>query len=131
LRDFGELTERARKKRWALVCMDVGVDMTSPAGELVAGVVASAAAYERRLISQRTREALAEKRAAGVRLGRPQRLSQATVDRIVRLRRAGASFRAIAVALEAERIPTAGGGKRWHASSISEVCGSQAAKLVG
>src|SRR5437763_5416541 len=25
LRDFGDLTERARKKRWALVCLDLGV----------------------------------------------------------------------------------------------------------
>ncbi len=73
LRDFGELAERARKRRWALVCLDLGVDTTTPAGELVAGVVASTAQYERRLIGQRTREALAARRAAGVRLGRPAR----------------------------------------------------------
>jgi DNA invertase Pin-like site-specific DNA recombinase len=128
LRDFGELTERARRRGWALVCIDVAVDMTTPAGELVAGMIASAAQYERRLIGQRTREALAEKRAAGVRLGRPQRLPQATVDQIVRLRATGASLRAIGAALETDQVPTASGGIKWHASTIREVLGSQAAR---
>ncbi len=126
LRDFGELAERARKRRWALVCLDLGVDTTTPAGELVAGVVASTAQYERRLIGQRTREALAARRAAGVRLGRPARLGQDTVDRIVELRAAGLSLRGICAALQAAGVPTAGGGA-WSPSSVQGVLRSQAA----
>ena len=42
-------------------------------GEMVAGVMGVAAQFQRRLIGQSTREALAVKRAQGVRLGRPRR----------------------------------------------------------
>ena len=45
--------------------------MSTPTGRLVAGVLPSAAAFERDLIRARTKEALAAKRAEGVRLGRP------------------------------------------------------------
>jgi DNA invertase Pin-like site-specific DNA recombinase len=45
-------------------------------------VRATFAQFERRLISQRTKEALAVKRASGVRLGRPPTLPQAVVRRI-------------------------------------------------
>lgn len=62
--------ERARKSRWALVALDIGVDTTTPAGEMMANVLAVFAQFERRLIGQRTREALAVKRLQGVRLGR-------------------------------------------------------------
>ena len=37
-------------------------------------VMASAAQWERRIISQRTKDALAVRRAQGVRLGRPSKL---------------------------------------------------------
>jgi DNA invertase Pin-like site-specific DNA recombinase len=48
----------------------------------MANVLATFAQFERRLISQRTREALAVKRAQGVRLGRPPALDTATARRI-------------------------------------------------
>jgi hypothetical protein len=54
------------------------------------------AQYERRLIVQRTRNALAAKREQGVRLGRPQALSDDVVQRIVAARNAGSSFHSIA-----------------------------------
>ena len=57
-----------------MVALDLGIDMSTPAGEFLASVMASAAQWERRIIGVRTREALAAKRAAGVRLGRPPRI---------------------------------------------------------
>jgi DNA invertase Pin-like site-specific DNA recombinase len=62
-------TDQSRRRGWSLVALDLGVDTTSPQGELTATVIASFAQYERRLIGVRTKEALAEKRAAGVVLG--------------------------------------------------------------
>ena len=100
------------------------------AGEMVANVILSTAQYERRLIGQRTRDALAAKRAQGVRLGRPQTLPDEVVQRIVTAHNAGQSFRAIGAQLEADGVPTARGGATWHASVVRAVCESQAAARV-
>jgi DNA invertase Pin-like site-specific DNA recombinase len=49
-------------------------------------VLATFGQFERRLIGQRTKEALAAKKASGVRLGRPPTLPQTVVRRIQRQR---------------------------------------------
>jgi DNA invertase Pin-like site-specific DNA recombinase len=41
--DFAALMVRSRKKDWGLVALDLGVDTTTPAGELMANVMASVA----------------------------------------------------------------------------------------
>ena len=81
-------------------------------------MLATFAPFERRLISQRTRQALAAKRAQGVRLGRPPRMSQYAIEPIRRERAAGHSLAAIANGLNADRIPTAQGGRRWYPATI-------------
>lgn len=63
--------ERAQKKGWNLVACDLGIDLSTPAGEFKANVMGSAAQWERKLIGQRTKDALAAMRAQGVKLGRP------------------------------------------------------------
>jgi DNA invertase Pin-like site-specific DNA recombinase len=73
----------AKRKGWSLVALDFGLDTTTPAGEMIANVILSTAQYERRLIGQRTRDALAAKREQGVRLGRPQALPADVVQRII------------------------------------------------
>ena len=123
-----QIMDRAKRKGWSLVALDFGLDTTTPAGEMVANVILSAAQYERRLIGQRTRDALAAKREQGVRLGRPQALPDEVVQRIVAARHAGSSFRAIAAQLEMDDVPTARGGPTWHASAVRAVCESQAAR---
>jgi DNA invertase Pin-like site-specific DNA recombinase len=89
--DFTGLMARAQKEGWALVALDCAVDTTTPAGEAMANVLATFAQFERRLIGQRTREALATKRAAGVRLGRPRSLPEKVRARIMRERQGGAT----------------------------------------
>ena len=81
-------------------------------------MLATFAPFERRLISQRTRQARAAKRAQGVRLGRPPKMSQYAIERIRRERAAGHSLAAIANGLNADRIPTAQGGRRWYPATI-------------
>jgi DNA invertase Pin-like site-specific DNA recombinase len=127
LRDFADVLATAQREGWFLVALDLGVDLSTPAGEFLAHVMASAAQWERRIIGQRTREALAMKRAAGVRLGRPAALPDPVVARIVHRRAAGDSLAVIADALNAENVATAQGGARWHASTVRAVLASQAA----
>jgi len=83
-----------------------------------ANLLATFAPCERHSISQRTRAALARKRAQGVRLGRPPTMSPYVIERIRRERGAGKSLAAIANGLNADRIPTAQGGRRWYPATI-------------
>jgi DNA invertase Pin-like site-specific DNA recombinase len=128
LLDFAGLMADAQARGWVLVALDLGIDLSTPAGEFMASVMASAAQWERRLVGQRTREALAVKRAQGVRLGRPPVLGQQVVDRIVAARVAGMTLMKIADALNKERVPTARGGVQWYPSTVRAVLNSQAAR---
>jgi DNA invertase Pin-like site-specific DNA recombinase len=121
LKDFATLMERAQKRGWNLVACDLGIDLSTPAGEFMANVMGSAAQWERKLIGLRTKEALAAKRAQGVKLGRPSVLPREVVGRIVAARNAGEGLSAIARQLNAERVPTAHGGAQWHASTVRAV----------
>jgi DNA invertase Pin-like site-specific DNA recombinase len=116
--DFTAIMAKASRQRWALVALDCAVDTTTPAGEAMANILATFAQFERRLIGQRTREALAAKKAAGVRLGRPQSLPADVRDRIVTEREAGRSLATIAECLNVDKVPTAHGGRQWWPSSV-------------
>lgn len=119
--DFAELVERARRERWSIVALDIGVDMTTATGEMVAGTVACVAQYERRLIGDRTRAALAAKKARGESLGRPSQVPVHVRQRILHARRKGTSYRTIAEQLNRDGIPTVAGGKQWYASTVHAV----------
>lgn len=125
--DFAALMARAQHRRWSLAALDLGVDTSTPAGDLMAHVLASVAQYERKVIGQRTREGMAQRQAEGVHVGRPSALPKETVDRIVLERNAGTSLSEIARRLTADGISTAAGG-RWHAATIKRVLGSAAAR---
>ncbi len=116
--DFTALMGTAQKQHWALVALDCAVDTSTPTGEAMANMLATFAQFERRLISQRTRDALAVKRASGVRLGRPPTVPQAVVQRIQRQRQRGDSLRAIADSLNSDDVPTAQGGAQWYAATV-------------
>jgi hypothetical protein len=66
-------------------------------------------------------EALAIKKANGVRLGRPPTLPQAVVRRIQRQRARGDTLARIADDLNEECVPTAQGGARWYAATVRHV----------
>jgi DNA invertase Pin-like site-specific DNA recombinase len=119
-------------QRVAFIVAELGVD----ADPFMLHLYAALAEKERRLISQRTRAALAQRKAQGARLGNRRNANQAAelgrraqvaeADRfaanilpiIETLRRCGAtSLAAIAYALNARGIRSARGG-RWHVSAI-------------
>jgi DNA invertase Pin-like site-specific DNA recombinase len=113
-----------------VIALDLGVDTTTPAGELVANVMASVAQWERRTIGDRTRAAMAEKARQGVRIGRPRALPDEVVARIVAERAAGRTLVAIADGLTSDAIPTARSGKPWHRATVESVLRSQAARQI-
>lgn len=119
--DATGLLERSRRNKWNLVACDLGVDTSTPTGEVMANVMASFAQFERRLIGQRTSEALAALRSHGVQLGRPDRTAPDVVASIATQRSTGTSLRAIAERLNLDGVPTSQGGARWRASSVAAV----------
>jgi DNA invertase Pin-like site-specific DNA recombinase len=110
---------KAQKQGWALVALDCAVDTTTPAGEAMANVLATFAQFERRLISQRTKDALAVMRAQGVRLGRPRSLREEVVKRIVLERERGRKLVSIADDLTEDGVATAQGGVKWYPSAVA------------
>jgi DNA invertase Pin-like site-specific DNA recombinase len=98
--DFASMLDRAQRKRWALVILDPNIDLSTPAGRMVAGILATVAEFERDLVSQRTREARAAAIAAGKPVGgRKAGSYEIPTDvrrRIMRERQEHRSFRAIA-----------------------------------
>ena len=115
--DFASLMATAQRERWSIVALDLGVDTTTPEGEMMAHVRATFAQYERRLIAQRTREALAARKAAGVRLGRARLVSPAVEQRARELRASGLTQRQVGEALATEGFPGPTGGA-WHPSTL-------------
>jgi DNA invertase Pin-like site-specific DNA recombinase len=119
--DFTALMAQAQKQSWALVALDCAVDTTTPAGEAMANVLATFAQFERRLIGLRTREALREKKAQGVKLGRPVEVPATVAKRIARERKKGLSLAAIAQGLNEDKLPTAHGGREWYPATVRAV----------
>ncbi len=127
LADLAGLLDRAQARGWAVVVLDVaGLDMSTPVGRMTAGVLGSVAAFERDLIRARTREALAARKAAGVRLGRPRLLDPTLAVRIRAERAAGSTLAAVADRLNVEgiRTPT---GREWTPATVRKITLQEAA----
>jgi DNA invertase Pin-like site-specific DNA recombinase len=119
--DLSGLLARAQREGWQPVFLENGLDCTSPHGEAMTHVTAAFSQLERRLISQRTRAALAVKKANGVRLGRPRTIPLAVAARVVEERKSGATLQIIADRLTATGVPTAQGGARWYPSTVASL----------
>lgn len=111
----------AQTQGWSLVVLDLGVDLTTAAGRMVAMNLVNFAQYERELISERTKAGLAAKKLRGERIGRPRLASPGVVRRIVLDRNAGLSFGRIARALEAEAILSPAGRPTWQSSTVRRI----------
>lgn len=117
LTDFASLMDTAKRRRWALIALDLGVDTTTPTGRLVANVMASVAEWEREVIGQRTREGMAAARAKGVLPGRRSALPSTTRERMTVLRGGGLSLSSVADRLNAEGVLTVQ-GRPWRPQSV-------------
>ncbi len=133
LLDFAGIMELAQKQRWALVALDSPADPTTPAGEAMSSVLMVFSQLERRLIGERTRNAMAEKKAKGAQyggrrvprlgrsLGRKSNVPARVRERIQRESDTGKSAYAIAKALNADSVPTAQGGRAWYPATVRKL----------
>jgi DNA invertase Pin-like site-specific DNA recombinase len=113
--DFAQLVEDSQRRGYSVVVLDPNIDLTTPNGRLVVGVLAHVAQWEREIIAARIRAAFEVKRLQGDERQVPVTARQ----RIVQLHHSGLSERGIAAALNAEGIPAL--GQRWHRSTVARV----------
>jgi DNA invertase Pin-like site-specific DNA recombinase len=122
--DFMLLVEWFETAKAQLVVMDVQMDTSTPTGRMMSQMLAVLGEFERGLIAQRTREALAAARAQGKPIGPPavgDRPELAT--RIRGMRENGLTLQAICDALNADGVATARGGSMWRPSAVQAVLG--------
>ncbi|MFJ3392306.1 recombinase family protein [Leifsonia aquatica] len=120
MQDFSTLFARAKRERWSLIAIDLGVDTTTATGKLVANVMGSVAEWEREIIGERTSAALKAAQARGIKVGRPRALSRDAEVRLYELRALGLSFAKVATQLNTEHVATAHGGA-WQASTVARI----------
>ncbi len=118
----------------ALILLDVGVDTSTPAGEMVLTMLAAMAQMERQMIEERTKRGRQVKHEkGGYAFGAPQigqqavggalvidEAEQAIIEVIRKHRRAGKSPQAIADFLNQNSYPTKRGGQ-WQHSTVRNV----------
>lgn len=124
------IIEAAQAQDWSLVILDLGVDLTTAAGRMIAMNLVNFAQYERELISERTKAALAAKKRRGERIGRPRVASPSVVRRIVQERQAGSTYDAVASALTTENVLSPLGKPTWQPSTVRRIYSSATAEQV-
>jgi len=72
--DALQTMEALRERGVNLRVLSLNLDLSTEFGEVVFGILAALAQFEKRMISRRTKEGLAAARARGVRLGRPRKV---------------------------------------------------------
>lgn len=123
--DAAALLDRSEREGWALTTCDLAADTSTPAGEAAAGMMTVFSQLERRLISQRTREALAARKAAGMQLGTPTKVPDEVLVRIIREAAEGRSLRRIAAGLMLDGILTGSGNPTWHPPQVKRAMDCQ------
>lgn len=127
LHDQTLVQRHSQAHKWDLVILNGPSDPSSPEGEFQLSVQGAASQYERRLIGVRTRDALAVRKAQGVRLGRPSRLPQEVRERIHQERATigvngrPVTFRQIAQGLNRDGVPRVNTKTEWTAQAVAKV----------
>jgi len=116
--DFGNILKRATQRGWRLIALDLGIDMTTPTGQLVAGILMQVAEWEAKIIGERTKAALAvAKKERGIVPGPASAVPASVSEHIAGMRAEGLTLQAIADDLNAAGIESPKGG-RWYPTSV-------------
>lgn len=123
--DASALLDRSESEGWQIVTCDMAADTSTPQGRAQAHMTMTFSELERGLISQRTREALAALKAQGVQLGKPTKVPDEVIVRIILEASEGKSLRQIASGLMLDGIRTGGGKETWHAPQVQRMLDCQ------
>lgn len=136
VRDALDVSDRLDKAGADLVSLTESIDTTSPHGRFTFKLWAILAELERDITGERTRGALAHKKAQGERVGGvpfgadldpdgvhlvPNPTELAALGEARRLRAAGWSYQSIAAELENRNLPTKKGLARWDRGTLAKV----------
>jgi DNA invertase Pin-like site-specific DNA recombinase len=122
-----DLLDLAEAHGFALVLLDVDLDTSTPIGRAILGILSVVAELEREQTRQRTKAALAAKRARGQRQGPGPLLDDDRRRWIAeQVEKHGRSRKGLAAELNLRGVPTATGRGRWHPSTIAGVLASVA-----
>ena len=138
-KDILNISDLLQSRQADLVSLTEQFDTTTAAGKLMFGMMALLSEFERGIVSERTKMALAQKKANGEtyspvpfgyreakgRLVEVKRESRVVAD-ILNRRRAGQSYGAIADQLNNQGVPTKQ-GRQWYASTVHYLVKRQAA----
>lgn len=135
VRDLADLLELFQRRCVSLVSVAEALDTGSAAGRLLLNIMVSVSQWEREAIGERTRDAMAHKRAKNEWNGnapygfkvsedrkhvQPHESEQKVLRRIRHLRRSGSSLREIAIKLNNEGVRTRSGGS-WRHEYVARV----------
>lgn len=133
-RDVLDLVDRFASRGWGLHSIMEQIDTETANGRFVLTILAGLSQMEREQVSERTRLALAHKKAKGERIGsvpygwqlaKDQRLleenpsEQGIIRLVSELRKSGLSLRGIVSHLNDSHIPAR--GQRWHLTTVARL----------
>jgi DNA invertase Pin-like site-specific DNA recombinase len=130
VRHASAIIDDARQQGWSLIVLDNAIDLTTPGGRAMANMLNTFAELERELISTRTKDALAARKARGLSNGRKSAIPAGVLRRIVLDRGDGLSFGRIAQQLTTEHVLSPTGLPEWHESTVRRAYSSAKAKEV-
>lgn len=126
--DFHTIAEKVTKAgATVLFTEQEGFSLNTPEGKMLIGILATFAAFEADLISQRTKAALAHVKKhgskSGKKIGNPafHSVDKNVAQKIRGLREHGMSYDKIAELLTSEGIPTVQGGVKWYGATVRNV----------
>lgn len=140
-KDAINIGDTIKKKKGDLVSLTENLDTTTATGKMMFEMLAVLASFERNLIGERTKAALAQKKANGAVYTAVTPFGYQAIDgrlvaveaeakevaKILSKRQAGHTFQSIADDLNTRGIKCKAGGSKWYPATVSYLINRQAA----
>lgn len=127
--DLDKLIKLFERQGVALMSLQESLDATTATGRLMMNLLASGSQWEREVIGERTKDAMAQLKSEGQRYCHAVFNDAAVLSLMQQYRAAGLSYHAIADALDAAGIPSTLGGC-WLANAVRRILLRHAPKKV-